>query len=180
MMTEERAASKLFWVDMEMTGLDERKDKILEVAVVVTDLDLNPVEEYHSVVFQPQEILATMDPWCVTTHGESGLSDEVRQGTPLSEVEGRLVALAKKHFPGEKVVLCGNSVGQDKKFIEAYMPKLNALLHYRVIDVSSFKEIFRAKYGITVEKKDRHRAKDDIHESIAELKHYLQFVRVGG
>jgi oligoribonuclease len=171
-------SKRLFWVDLEMTGLDENTDRILELAVVITDLDLNPVEELHRVVFQPPEVVAGMNDWCKKTHGESGLTALIPTGKPLEEVEKEVIALIARHFPqGERVVLVGNSVGNDKRFVDRYMPEMAKRLHYRLIDVSSFKEIFRDKYGISYAKKNAHRAVDDIHESIAELKHYLSFVK---
>jgi oligoribonuclease len=176
-MAEDKPVSKLFWLDMEMTGLDPTKERILEVAVVVTDLNFEVVEEYRAVVHQPEEVLRGMDKWCVETHGKSGLTAEVKDGRPLEEVEGELVSLAKKHFNGQRVVLCGNSIGHDRKFIDAFMPKFQKRLHYRVIDVSSFKEVYLAKFGVKFPKSDKHRARDDIFESIHELKHYLSFVK---
>lgn len=174
-----RIMKKLFWIDLEMTGLDERVHTIMEVAVVVTDLDLKPLEEFHRVVFQPPEALAHMDEWCVKTHGESGLTTAVAQGTPLEQVEKDLLALLDRHFPkNERVVLVGNSVNNDRRFIDKYMQAFSKRLHYRLIDVSSFKEIFREKWGIQFKKKNSHRAVGDIHESIAELKTYLSYVQI--
>jgi oligoribonuclease len=173
---EEKPLPKMFWVDMEMTGLDERSCVILEVAAVITDWELKGVDEYHAVVHQPESVLASMDEWCVKTHGASGLTKEVASGKPLQEVEAALIALAKKHFGALKIVLAGNSIGQDRKFIDAYMPAFASTLHYRLIDVSSFKEVFRSKYNVTYKKKEAHRARDDIYESIAELKEYLKYV----
>lgn len=170
--------SKFLWVDLEMTGLDETKDVILEIAAIVTDLDFNGLDQLHHVVFQPPEALDRMDDWCKKTHGESGLTAKVKDGMTLTLVESELLALIDRHFTAEeKVVLCGNSIGNDRRFIDKYMPAVAKRLHYRMVDVSSFKEIFRDKYGIKVEKKETHRALDDIHESIAELKTYLAYVK---
>jgi len=172
-------AKKLFWIDLEMTGLDQKKDAILEVAVVITDMEFNTLEEFHRVVFQPPEVLAKMDPWCVKTHGESGLTARIPQGTPLPQVEKELIALAERHFDKkERVVLTGNSVGQDKLFLDEYLKDFAKRLHYRVIDISSYKEIFRDKWGVQFQKKNAHRAVDDINESIRELQTYLSFVKV--
>ncbi len=176
-MAEEIRTDKLFWVDLEMTGLSPDTCHILEAAVVITDRNLKHVDEYHRVVFQPPEIVAEMDDWCKKTHGDSGLTAAIPQGTPLPQVEKELVELASKHFGKNKVVLCGNSVGHDRKFIDRFMPTFSARLHYRIVDVSSFKEIFQENYKIDFEKKETHRALDDIHESIAELAHYLSFVK---
>jgi oligoribonuclease len=168
----------LFWIDLEMTGLDESVDTILEVAVIVTDLELKPLEQYHRVVFQPPEVLERMNDWCKRTHGESGLTAAVPGGLPLADVEKELLVLLNRHYgPSERVVLVGNSVGNDKRFVDRYMPELARRLHYRLIDVSSFKEIFREKYGLSFAKKNSHRALDDILESIHELEFYLSFVR---
>jgi len=169
----------LLWVDLEMTGLDEKIDHILEVAAVVTNAELKTLEEYHRVVFQPAEVLAGMNDWCKKTHGESGLTKAVPQGTPLGVVEKELLALCSRHFGDkDRIVLAGNSVGNDRRFIDAYTPLFAKRLHYRLIDVSSFKEVFRERWGVQFEKKNAHRAVDDIHESIRELAHYLSFVTV--
>jgi oligoribonuclease len=168
-----------FWIDLEMTGLDDLKDSILEVAAVVTDLEFKTIEEFDRVVYQPPEVLEKMDDWCKKTHGASGLTEKVKTGAPLAEVETELLALLDRHFPKkeDKAVLCGNSVGNDRRFIDRYLPAFAKRLHYRLIDVSSFKEVFRQKYGIKFDKKNKHRALDDIHESIAELKAYLSYVK---
>lgn len=169
----------LFWIDLEMTGLDDLKDHILEVAVMITDLDFNPVAEYDQVVFQPPEVVENMNDWCKKHHGESGLTAAIPTGKPLAEVERDLLSLAKKYFKhDERIVLVGNSVGNDRRFIDRYMPEFAGKLHYRLVDVSSFKEIYREKYNVKFDKKNAHRASGDILESIAELKHYLSFVSV--
>ena len=169
----------LFWIDLEMTGLDDVKDRILEVAVIITDLDLNPIAEYDQVVFQPADIVEGMNDWCKKHHGESGLTAAIPTGKPLAEVEKDLLALAKKYFRhDERIVLVGNSVGNDRRFIDRYMPEFAGKLHYRLVDVSSFKEIYREKFNVKFDKKNAHRALGDIHESIAELKHYLSFVSI--
>ncbi len=171
----------LFWIDLEMTGLDDLKDHILEVAVIITDIDLNPVAEYEQVVFQPPEVVENMNDWCKKHHGESGLTAAIPGGKPLRDVERDLLTLAKKYFKhDERIVLVGNSVGNDRRFIDRYMPEFAGKLHYRLVDVSSFKEIYREKYGVKFDKKNAHRASGDILESIAELKHYLSFVTVPG
>lgn len=167
----------LFWIDLEMTGLDENRDHVLEVAVMITDIELNPVAEYERVVFQPQEIVDEMNDWCKDHHGKSGLTAAIPNGKPIDEVENDLLELSKKYFNhDERIVLVGNSVGNDRRFIDKYMPRFAAKLHYRLVDVSSFKEIYRDRYGIKFEKKNAHRALGDITESINELKHYLSFV----
>jgi oligoribonuclease len=167
---------KMFWVDLEMTGLDPSTCAIVEVAVVITDLRLVTIEQYHEVVFQPPDVVTRMDPWCVETHGKSGLTAKIPEGRPIHLVERDLIAMAARHFRDEKIVLCGNSVGTDKRFLESAMPDFARLLNYRIVDISSFKEVFASMFGVTFEKKDAHRALDDITESIAELAHYLEYV----
>ncbi len=165
------------WVDLEMSGLDVEKCRVLEAAAIVADDNFQVKEEYHAVVFQAPEVLAAMDEWCTKTHGESGLSALVPQGKPESQVEQELLELIARHFKdNDPVILCGNSIGQDRKFIDRWMGRLGARLHYRMVDVSSFKEIFKSRYGVEVVKKGGHRAVDDIRESMAELQHYLSFV----
>lgn len=168
---------KMFWVDLEMTGLDTAKDVILEVAVVVTNLKLEVIEQYEQVVYASPATLAAMDPWCIETHGKSGLTAACAKGKPLAQVEADLVKLAKAHFPNEKILLCGNSVGTDKRFLEAGMPTFARHLHYRIIDVSSWKEIYSSVYGLTFQKRELHRAVDDILESIGELAFYQSHIK---
>lgn len=172
-------SKRLFWIDLEMTGLNDATDSILEVAIVVTDLDFKTLEEFHRIVYQPPEALAKMDSWCKKTHGESGLSAAVAHGIPLSTVETEILQLIQRHYgTEEKVVLAGNSVGNDKRFIGRYMLGVSQRLHYRLVDVSSFKEIFREKYKLNFQKKNTHRALDDIYESIRELSTYLSYVKL--
>jgi oligoribonuclease len=166
------------WIDMEMTGLDEKVDVILEIALMVTDLEFNQIDYYHQVIYQPQQILDHMDDWCKKTHGKSGLTESVKNGKNLDVAEKEVCAFVSKYFKKERAILCGNSIHQDRKFIDQYMKDFAKLLHYRIVDVSSFKEIFRRKYGQEFKKgKDTHRAMDDIHESINELKQYLVLVQ---
>jgi len=169
---------KIFWVDLEMTGLDPHESVILEIAGVVTDLQLEPIDDIHLVVYQPDEALAKMNDWVRKTHGESGLLELVPKGKPLAEAEREVLAFLKPHFADEAPILAGNSIHQDRKFIDRYMLDLAGYLHYRMIDVSSFKQVFRFMYDITLEKHAPHRAYDDIIASIEELKFYLQFVQV--
>ena len=169
----------LFWVDLEMTGLDEKIDTILEVAIVITDSQFKTLEEYHRIVFQPQEVLDKMNDWCKRTHGESGLTAAVPTGTPLATVEKEILELLNRHYKtNDRTVLVGNSVGNDRRFIDAYLPEVAKRLHYRLIDVSSFNEIFRERYNLQFAKGNKHRAIDDIHESIRELSFYLSYVNV--
>jgi oligoribonuclease len=170
--------SKLFWVDMEMTGLDVEKEVIIEVAVIVTDLDFKVLDVYETVVNQPQTYLDKMDDWNKEHHTSSGLIAKIPRGKPQHDVEEDLMKLVNKHWPKiekkeDKVILAGNSIMQDRLFINKYLPKFADLLHYRMLDVSSYKIIFNNKYNIKYDKKNSHRALMDIQESIDELKFYL-------
>ncbi len=168
---------KQLWMDLEMTGLDENIHKIIEIAAIVTDVNGKPLDEYHQVVYQPKEALDLMDDWCVKTHGSSGLTEQIPNGKPLEEVEEELVKFLSKNFErNQRPVLAGNSIWNDRKFIDKYLPRISKRLHYRMIDVSSFKEVFREKWGLKVEKNNSHRATDDILDSIKELKEYLTYV----
>lgn len=170
---------KIFWADLEMTGLDVVENKIIECAGIVTDLAMNTLDSFETVVFQPPEELAKMDEWNVRTHGESGLLARIPQGKPLDVVEEEVLVFLKQHFSeDDRPVLAGNSIHQDRKFIDRYMPRLSEFLHYRMIDVSAFKQIFNHLYGIKMAKSERHRALEDITESIAELQYYLRYIKV--
>lgn len=167
---------KLLWIDMEMTGLNVEKEVPIEIAAIVTDIDLKELETYHAVIKQPQAVLDQMDEWNTQHHGESGLTAQVPHGTPPEAVEKAMIQLVDRHFHGERAVIAGNSIGQDRLFINRYFPLLTAKLHYRMLDVTSWKIMMNAKYGIKFEKKNSHRAIDDIRESMAELAFYLGHV----
>ena len=169
---------KIFWVDLEMTGLDPKTTVIIEFAGIITDMNLKKIDTYHAVVFQPPEELAKMDSWNVSTHGQSGLLEKIPNGKPLTTVEREVIRFLKPHFSEEKPVLAGNSIHQDRKYIDRYMKKLSQFLHYRMIDVSSFKQVFNHLYHITYPKQNSHKALEDIEASIAELSFYLSFVKV--
>ncbi len=168
---------KLLWLDMEMTGLDVEIERVIEVAVIVTDMDFNPVDTYHAIVQQPQVFLDNMDDWNRKHHGDSGLSAKVPTGKDPDEVDRELRELTLKHFSKERAILCGNSIFQDRKFIDLYFREFAKTLHYRMVDVTSWKIIMNEKYNVEYQKKDSHRALDDIRESIEELKAFLKFVK---
>src|SRR3954469_13077605 len=149
---------KLLWLDMEMTGLDVAKEVPIEIGVIVTAWDLKPIEEYHAIIKQPQEFLDRMDDWNTKHHGESGLTAMVPKGKEIKLVESELVKLVKKHFGEDSAILAGNSIPQDRLFIAKYMPLLNAVLHYRMMDVTSWKIVMQAKYNAKFEKQNPHRA----------------------
>ncbi|RZA05615.1 MAG: oligoribonuclease [Proteobacteria bacterium] len=166
------------WIDMEMSGLEVSQCRILEVAAIVTDGDFKALDTYEAIVYQEPKVLEAMDAWCTKQHGESGLTAAVASGKPEPLVEQELLAFIEKHFkPAERPVLCGNSIGQDRKFIDAYMPALAKRLHYRMVDVTSFKVVLQDRIAGEFKKNDSHRALGDIEESIAELKHYLSFFK---
>lgn len=163
---------------MEMSGLDVESCRILEVAAIIADENFRELGSFEAIVKQPDFVLDAMDEWCTKTHGESGLTASVRQGQPEAKVEADFLAFINKNFTAdEKPVLCGNSIGQDRKFIDYHWKRVAARLHYRMLDVTSFKVIFNNRYKIEYKKKGTHRALDDIKESIAELSHYLSFVQ---
>lgn len=168
---------KMLWIDMEMTGLDVDKEVIIEVAAIVTDLKLDTQDTYHSVVRQPQEYLDRMDDWNKTHHSKSGLVDLIPGGKDPVQVENELLSFVEKNFNGDRAVLAGNSIYQDRIFINKYFIRLAEKLHYRMLDVTSFKLIFNYLYQISYTKKQsQHRAVNDIQESINELKKYLSFI----
>lgn len=165
------------WLDLEMTGLDPQADRILEAAYIITDKALNERATFDVAVFQTPEVLVSMNDWCQKTHRESGLVDRVPGGISEAELDKLLLAAVEEHFPEAPVLLAGNSIGQDRKFVDRYLPGFAARLHYRMLDVSSFKVVFQNCYGQAFEKRNTHRALDDIRESIAELRHYLSFIQ---
>lgn len=174
----------LVWVDMEMSGLDPDKDKVLEIALIVTDKDLNLVEEGPVlVVHQPDTVLDGMDSWNKGTHGKSGLIDKVKASTlSEAEVEARVLAFMEKHVPKRTSPMCGNSICQDRRFLARHMPQLEAYFHYRNMDVSTLKELaarWRPELKDGFKKANSHTALADILESIEELKYYREhFIRL--
>jgi oligoribonuclease len=170
------ADKHFFWLDLEMSGLYPDLDKILEAAVVITDKQLSSVFTFETTVFQPPEVLENMNDWCKEHHAKSGLTNRVPSGIPENELDKKLCEIVDTYFKDESVILCGNSIAHDRKFVEAYLPTYTAKLHYRMLDVSSFKIVFQEIYGKRYAKKNSHRALDDINESIEELKYYLNCI----
>src|SRR6185312_15583747 len=140
-MTEQ--GNRLIWLDLEMTGLEPEQHVILEIGCVVTDSDLNVIAEGPALaIHQSDAVLASMDPWCIDQHGRSGLTRKVRESKiPLAEAEEQTLVFLQEHCEAGKSPLCGNSIGQDRRFLYKYMPRLSAFFHYRNIDVSSLKEL---------------------------------------
>jgi oligoribonuclease len=178
--------SNLIWIDMEMSGLSPDNDRVLEVAIVITDSQLNVVAEGPvKVVHQPDDIFDRMDSWNKSTHKKSGLIDRVKAATQNdAEVEAELIAFLAQHLAENTSPMCGNSICQDRRFLARHMPKLEAFFHYRNLDVSTLKELAkRWKPGIMAGfvKHGKHEALADIHESIEELKYYREhFLNLNG
>ena len=174
----------LLWVDMEMSGLNPDTDRVLEIAIVVTDGQLNVmVEAPVLVVHQEDGVLARMDSWNRATHARTGLIDRVKASTLTeSEAEERMIAFLEQHAPSGVSPMCGNSVHQDRRFMERYLPRLAAFFHYRNLDVSTLKELvkrWRPDLTAGIPKEGKHEALADIYESIEELKYYREhFLKV--
>ena len=169
----------LIWIDMEMTGLYPDDNHIIEVALVVTDGDLNIVAESPALaVHQSDAILDAMDDWNKNTHGKSGLIDRVKASVlGEAEVEARMIAFLEPLVPAGKSPMCGNSICQDRRFLARHMPKLESYFHYRNLDVSTVKELvkrWKPEIASGVVKEGKHTALADIHESISELKYYRE------
>lgn len=167
----------IVWMDLEMTGLDPERERIIEIATVITDGNLNTIKEGPElVVHQPDEILDAMDEWNTSHHGASGLTDRVRKSrVSESQAEEMTLSFVSQYVTRSRLApLAGNSIHQDRRFLERYMPRLNAYLHYRNIDVSTVKELARRWYPDVrpYQKNNNHRALDDIKESIAELRYF--------
>lgn len=170
---------KFLWVDLEMTGLDPKTDKIIELAAIVTDFDFKELDTLELIINQPDDILAKANDWSRDHHEQSGLWRAVRESqVSEKQAEDKLVELIDKHFDNNLMaVLSGNSIHQDRRFVRAAWPEVESRLHYRMLDVSAFKLIGQSKYGLFFNKSEAHRALDDIRESIAELKYYLNYFK---
>ena len=171
--------SWLIWIDMEMTGLNPEVDRIIEVAVVVTDGELNLIAESEAfAVHQPDAVLDGMDQWNRATHGRSGLTERVRASALTeADAEAAVIAFLKPLVPAGKSPMCGNSICQDRRFMARYMPQLEAYFHYRNLDVSTLKELckrWRPEVAKGFAKRSAHTALADIAESIDELRYYRE------
>ncbi|KAL3971550.1 hypothetical protein ACER0C_027069 [Sarotherodon galilaeus] len=171
-------SQRMVWVDLEMTGLDVEKDQIIEMACLITDSDLNILAEGPNLIIkQPDELLEGMSEWCKEHHGKSGLTQAVRDSKiTLEQAEYEFLSFVRQHTPPGQCPLAGNSVHADKRFLDKYMPQFMYHLHYRIIDVSTIKELsrrwFPEEYKMVPHKKATHRALEDIRESIKELQYY--------
>lgn len=183
---EELFDDPIVWVDLEMTGLDLKKDQVIEIAVIVTDGLLKKQKEGPSIIIHcSDELLDSMDEWCKTHHGQSGLTENCRKSTiSLREAELQVLDFLQKecNIPKGRAVLAGNSIYNDKMFLMKDMPELNSFLHYRIIDVSSLKCLCQRWYPKifrnATPKKECHRAMDDIKESIQELEFYRKNIMI--
>ena len=179
-----KSLENLVWIDCEMTGLNVERDCLVEIAVVITDSELNILDDGLSVVIQPREdSLAGMGEFVTNMHKESGLLELLPEGLPIEQAEARVLDYIKRFAPEKRTApLAGNSIGTDRMFLNRYMPDLDAHLHYRNVDVSSIKELVRRWYPKVYfqlpKKNGGHRALADIRESIAELAYYRKTVLV--
>lgn len=167
----------LVWLDMEMTGLNPDTDRIIEIAMIITDSDLNILAQSEVlVIHQPDSIINHMDKWNTSTHTRTGLIDKVRVSTLTeAEAEEKLLAFISEWVPEKASPMCGNSIHQDRRFMVRYMPKLEAYFHYRNLDVSTLKELakrWNPPVAKGISKKGAHQALDDIKESIEEMAYY--------
>lgn len=179
-----KSDQNLVWLDCEMTGLDPEIERIIEIAVIVTGPNLEGrIEGPVLVIHQSNELLDQMDKWNTGTHGKTGLTDKVKASTLLeAQAETQLIEFLSQYVPKKTSPMCGNSIGQDRRFLAKYMPKLEAFFHYRNLDVSTLKELskrWRPDVYKSFKKKQRHTALADVHESIDELEHYRKhFIRM--
>lgn len=167
----------LIWIDLEMTGLDPQKERIIEIATVVTDSELNVLAEGPSIAInQSNELIQAMDQWNTNQHGKSGLTERVLNSTVTeAQAESATLDFLKQWVPEGMSPMCGNSIGQDRRFLVRYMPELANYFHYRNLDVSTLKELvkrWKPELMNGFNKKGSHLAMDDIHDSIAELAYY--------
>ena len=174
-----KSDQNLIWLDCEMTGLNPETDRLIEIAVVITGPDLLPrVEGPVLAIHQSDAALDAMDAWNKGTHGRSGLINRVKaSATSEADAEAQVIEFIRKYLPKGASPMCGNSIGQDRRFLVKYMPRLEAYFHYRNLDVSTFKELakrWRPEVYKAFKKHQRHTALADVHESIDELVHYRE------
>lgn len=180
-----KSDQNLIWIDCEMTGLEPDTERLIEIAVIVTGPNLEPrIEGPVLVIHQSDALLDAMDAWNKGTHGRSGLIDKVKASTiSEADAEQQIIEFLKAYVPKGASPMCGNSIGQDRRFLVKYMPKLEAFCHYRNLDVSTLKELakrWRPEVAAAFKKQQKHTALADVHESIEELVHYREhFLNLG-
>jgi oligoribonuclease len=183
MIDKKAIPTKLVWMDLEMTGLDPLQDVILEVAAEITDFNFKTLASYEAIVQQPREIVVDRMQknkwWADYPVNRDEFVQKLDSGKPSEQVERELCELIKQQFGDEPAVLAGNSIHNDRNFIKQWWPQLDLKLHYRMLDVSAWKVFMQGKYGVQFEKKEIHRAFDDIQASIAELQYYLEWFAHG-
>lgn len=184
MIDKHAIPTKLFWVDLEMTGLSPTEDIILEVAAEITDFEFKTLASYEARIHHPKELVINRMQKNIWWKDYPANRDEFVQklddGKPLHQVEQELIALLKREFDEEPAILAGNSIHNDRNFVKYWWPELDLKLHYRMLDVSSLKVFMQGKYGVEFEKKEVHRAFDDIQASIAELQYYIDWLKTQG
>lgn len=184
MIDKHAVPTKILWVDLEMTGLDAEQDVILEVAAEITDFNFTTLGSYEACVSQPKDIVVDRmrknSWWADYPQNRDEFVRKLDQGKPSQQVEQELIALVQEHFGNEPAILGGNSIHNDRNFIKQWWPALDLKLHYRMLDVTSLKIIMQGMNGAEFEKKEVHRAFDDIQASIAELQYYLEWFKAQG
>lgn len=181
MIDKHAIPTKLFWVDLEMTGLSPAEDVILEIAAEITDFNFKTIASYEARITHPKELVVNRMQkniwWKNYPANRDDFVNKLGEGKPLHQVERELIDLLQEHFGDEPAILGGNSIHNDRNFIKQWWPELDLKLHYRMLDVSALKVFMQGKYGVEFEKKEIHRAFDDIQASIAELQYYIEWLR---
>lgn len=179
-MSDNDFPTKLLWIDLEMTGLNPRKDLILEVAAVITDFDFKELARYESIIaYDTDEVIRLMklnEWWSKFPDSRDAIVKRIENGKPLKVVEDELIDMVNQNFGSKPAILSGNSIHQDRKFIENWWPELNKHLHYRMFDVTSLKIYMSGKFGVEYHKRSAHRAVEDIQESMDEWKYYMNWL----
>jgi oligoribonuclease len=181
MIDKHAIPTKLFWVDLEMTGLSPTEDVILEVAAEITDFDFKTLASYEARIHHNKDLVVNRMQkniwWKDYPENRDEFVQKLDEGKPLHQVEQELIALLKEQFGGEPAILAGNSIHNDRNFMKHWWPELDLKMHYRMLDVSALKVFMQGKYQVEFEKREVHRAFDDIQASIAELQYYLEWLR---